>query len=82
LAAAVHRSIEKLDVVNRSLLAIGNYKRGKGPREIPAGKYTVALQPPAVAGLLHGMLDSLDAKSYDARTSLFSGKLHQAIIDH
>jgi len=80
--AAVHRSIEKLNVVNRSLLAIGNCKRGKGPRELPPGKYTVVLQPPAVAGLLHGMLNSLDAKSYEARTSPFSAKLHQAIIDH
>lgn len=80
--AAVHRSIEKLDVVNRSLLAIGNCKRGKGTREIPAGKYTVLLQPPAVVGLFNGMLGSLDAKSYEARTGPFSRKLHRSIIDH
>lgn len=79
--AAVHRSIDKLDVVNRSLLAIGNCKRGKGSRKIPAGRYTVVLQPPAVVGLLNGMLSVLDAKSYESQTSPFSGKLHQPIID-
>ena len=79
--SAIHRSIDKVDVVKRSLLAIRNCKKGKGPREIPSGRYTVVLQPPAVGGLLTGILGSLDAKSYEAQTSPFNGKLHQPVLD-
>jgi predicted Zn-dependent protease len=79
--AAIHRSLNKLHVENRSLLAIDNCKRGKGSREMPAGRYTVILQPPAVAGLLQGMIGSMDAKSYDTQTSPFIGQLHHPIID-
>lgn len=79
--AAMHRSIHQLDVVKRSVLAIGHCKKGRGPRDLSAGRYTVILQPPAVAGLLQGMLNAFDAKSYETRTSPFTGKLDQPIID-
>lgn len=80
--SAVHRSIEKLDVVKRSLLAIRNCKKGKGPMDISPGRYTVVLQPPAVGGLLTGIFGSLDAKSYEAQTTPFWGRLQQPVMDH
>lgn len=81
-AAAAHRSIDHLKVQERTLTAIEKAKRGADePKELEAGRYTVILEPAAVAGLLSWMLWMLDAKSFDKGTSPFVGKLGQRIID-
>ncbi len=81
-AAAAHRSIDHLKIQERTLTAIEKAKRGADePKELEAGRYTVILEPAAVAGLLSGMLWMLDAKSFDKGTSPFVGKLGQRIID-
>jgi predicted Zn-dependent protease len=80
-AAAAHRSIDHLKVQERTLAAIGKAKRGLEARELPPGRYTVILEPAAVAGLWYALFRTLDAKSYEKGTSPFSGKLGQVIVD-
>ena len=80
-AAGWHRSIDHLKVSDRTGVAIEKAISGKNPEEISAGRYTVILEPSAVAGLLSWFMWMLDAKSYDKGTSPFSGKLNQRIID-
>ena len=81
-SAAAHRSIDRLHVQERTLAAIIKAKRGADePQELPPGRYTVILEPAAVAGLLSWMVWMLDAKSFYKGTSPFSGKLGSRIID-
>src|SRR5262245_2606031 len=80
-SAAGHRSIDHLRVQERTLTAIGKAKRGLDVRELPPGRYTVILEPAAVAGLWSSLLQTLDAKSYEKGTSAFSGKLGHLIVD-
>jgi predicted Zn-dependent protease len=79
--AAAHRSIDHLRVQERTLTAINKAKRGLEVRELPPGRYTVILEPAAVAGLWSSLLWTLDAKSYEKGTSALSGKLSQPIVD-
>jgi predicted Zn-dependent protease len=79
--AAAHRSLDHLKIQERTLTAISKAKRGVDVRELPPGRYTVILEPAAVAGLLTGLCWMLDAKSYDKGTSPFAGKLEQRVID-
>ena len=80
-ANQAHRSIDGLDVEPRTRTAIEKAKRAANPREVPPGRYTVVLEPPAVSGLVAGMLWRLDAKAYYKGTSPFSGKLGQRVVD-
>jgi predicted Zn-dependent protease len=79
--AAAHRSIDHLRVQERTLTAIDKAKRGMEVCELPPGRYTVILEPAAVAGLWSSLLWTLNAKSYEKGTSAFSGKLGQPIVD-
>ena len=79
--AAAHRSIDHLKVQERTLTAIDKAKRGLEVREMPPGRYTVILEPAAVAGLWSSLLWMLDAKSYEKGTSALSGKLGRRIVD-
>jgi predicted Zn-dependent protease len=80
-AANAHRSIDHLDVRHRTAAAIMKAKRASRPAEAPAGRYTVILEPAAVAGLLSTMIWMMDAKSYYKGDSPFSGKLGKPIMD-
>ena len=81
-SAAAHRSIDHLHVQERTLAAINKAKRGADePQELPAGRYTVVLEPAAVAGLLSWMIWMLDAKAFYKETSPFSGKVGTRILD-
>ena len=80
-SAAAHRSIDHLKVQERTLTAIDKAKRGLEVRELPPGRYTVILEPAAVAGLWYSLLWALDAKSYEKDTSALSGKLGRRIVD-
>jgi predicted Zn-dependent protease len=79
--AAAHRYIDHLRVQERTLTAIDKAKRGMEVCELPPGRYTVILEPAAVAGLWSSLLWTLNAKSYEKGTSAFSGKLGQPIVD-
>lgn len=80
-AAARHRAIHRLAVVERTEEALATAKRMGIPRNLPAGRYQVVLAPPAVAGLLNWVIKMLDAKAYEKGISPFRGKLGQPIID-
>lgn len=80
-SAAAHRSIDHLKVQERTLGAIAKSKRGRDAYELPAGRYSVILEPAAVAGLWAWLMWSLDAKSYVKGTSPFAGQLEHAIVD-
>jgi len=80
-SATAHRSIDHLRIQERTLTAIDKVKRGLEVRELPPGRYTVILEPAAVAGLWSALLWMLDAKSYEKGTSPFSGKLGKLIVD-
>lgn len=75
------RSFDDLGVTDRTQIAIDKAQRSAKPREIPAGRYTVILEPAAVAGLLGPLIGALDAKSYYKNTSPVAGKLGQTLID-
>lgn len=80
-ASNAHRSCDQLAIEERTRLAIGKVKRAGSPKPLAAGRYTVLLEPAAVAGLLSWMIWLLDAKSYEKGTSPFSGKLGHPLID-
>ena len=80
-AANVHRSIDELGVVEATRFAIEKAKRAANPREIEPGRYTVILEPSALAGLIGPMIWEMDAKSYYKHTSPFEGKLGKPILD-
>ena len=81
-SAAAHRSIDHLHVQERTLAAINKAKRSADePQELPPGRYTVILEPAAVAGLLSWIIWMLDAKSFYKGTSPFSGKLGTRVLD-
>lgn len=76
-----NRSFDDLGVRELTRRAIEKARISAKPRELPAGKYTVLLEPAAVAGLLGPLTTALDAKSYKRGTSAIAGKLGQRIID-
>lgn len=76
-----NRSFDDLRVRELTRRAIDKAKKSAKPREIPAGKYTVILEPAAVAGLVGPLTFALDAKAYKRGTSVLKGKLGQRIID-
>jgi predicted Zn-dependent protease len=76
-----HRSIDRLGVEERTRIAIEKAKRSANPKESPPGRYTVVLEPAAVAGLMSGILWRLDAKAYYKGTSPFTGRLGRHIVD-
>jgi predicted Zn-dependent protease len=80
-AGQEHRSIDRLGVEERTRVAIEKARRSADAREVPPGRYTVVLEPAAVAGLMAGLLWRLDAKAYYKGTSPFAGKLGRPIVD-
>lgn len=80
-AANAHRSIDHLGVAERSRVAITKAQQAARPQEVAPGRYTVILEPAAVAGLLSPLIWAMDAKAYDRGTSPLSHRLHQRIVD-
>jgi predicted Zn-dependent protease len=80
-AANVHRSIDHLGVADRTRAAIEKARACAQPRELLPGRYTVILEPAAVAGLIGPFVWALDAKSYYKGTSPFLKKLGRPVFD-
>lgn len=76
-----HRSFDDLRILDLARVAIVKAQRSRNPRELPPGRYTVILEPAAVAGLLGPLIGALDARSYFKGTSPLAGRLGQSIID-
>jgi len=77
----VSRSIGDLDVAAVATAAVAAALKGKRPRPLAPGEYSVILAPDVVADLLAWLMRSLDARSYHAGTSPVQGQLDQQIID-
>ncbi len=76
-----NRSIDDLDIERLSRRAIEKARLAARPREIPPGRYTVVLEPAAVAGLVGPLISAMNARAYDRGTTALAGKLGQQIID-
>ena len=61
-----------LDAERLGRLAMEKAARSASPKELPPGKYTVILEPQAVADLMGSLAFSLDARSADEGRSVFS----------
>lgn len=79
--SAANRSIDDLDVERRTRIAVDKARKSAQPRELPAGRYTVILEPAAVAGIFGSVVGAMEAKSYHRGTSALAGKLNQQILD-
>lgn len=75
------RSFADLDAARQTRTAIEKARASAAPREIPAGRYTVILEPAAAAGFVGPLFSSFDAKSYFKGTSPLAGKLGERIVD-
>lgn len=75
------RGVGDLDVDAMTRRAIDKARRSANPREVPAGRYTVILEPPAVQGLVGPLTWNLGARAYHRGTTALAGKLDQQIID-
>lgn len=63
-----------LDDLAMANTAIDKAVRSARPHQIPPGKYTVILEPHAVAEMLAFMVDSMSLRSVDEGRSFFTGK--------
>jgi predicted Zn-dependent protease len=70
----LHRAAD-LDDLALSRTAIDKAVRSARPRQIPPGKYTVILEPQAVAEMLAYLMGSMDLRSVDEGRSYFTGKV-------
>lgn len=73
-ASRSYNELKQLDPAQLAATAIDKAARSKNPVGIEPGKYTVVLEPAAVADLLAYMIFSADARQSDEGRSFFSRK--------
>lgn len=61
-------------------VAIDKASRSASPKPLPPGKYTVILEPQAVAEMLSFMVNEMDQRSADEGRSFFAGKVGQKLF--
>lgn len=76
-----HRDIDLLDIERLAGRAIAKALASRNPRQVEPGRYTVLLEPAAVAGFSGPLLWSTSAKSYEKGNSPYIGKLGTQVID-
>ena len=76
-----HRSFNRLDIHDRTMVAIDKAKRAANPIELPPGRYTVILEPSAVAGFINRLVWELGARTYYKHTSPLTGMLGLPLVD-
>lgn len=74
-----HRASELEDAA-LSRTAIDKALRSARPRQLPPGKYTVILEPRAVAEMLAFMMEAMDLRSVDEGRSYFTGKVGEKLF--
>ncbi|MBK8913092.1 MAG: TldD/PmbA family protein [Phycisphaerales bacterium] len=80
-AGDASRSVDDLDVAVLTQRAIDKARASASPTELPPGRYSVLLEPAAVAGLVGPLMSAMDARSYHRGTSALRGRLGERIID-
>ncbi len=71
-AGAVSNHSVEIDPAALARVAIDKAVRSRRPQRLPPGRYTVVLEPAAVAELLSFLLRALDARTADEGRSFFS----------
>jgi predicted Zn-dependent protease len=71
-AGAHSNRVTELDVEALAATALDKATRSRSPRRLEAARYTVVLEPAAVAALLAVLCDALDARSAHEGRSFFS----------
>jgi predicted Zn-dependent protease len=69
-----------LDDVLLSRSAIDKAVRSASPRALPPGKYTVVLEPQAVAEMMAFLVGSMELRSADEGRSYFTGKVGEKLF--
>ena len=75
------RSIDDLDIEAMTQAAVHKAQLSANPREIPAGKMRVILEPAAACGFVGPLWNAFNARSYYRETSALAGQLGRQIID-
>lgn len=65
---------EDLDPAALASAAADRAKRSRAPTKLDPGRYTVVLEPAAVANLLGFLIEALDARAADQGRSFFTGR--------
>lgn len=76
---ASHRASD-LDVAALARVAADKAKRSAGARALEPGRYTVILEPAAVAEMLAFLVPAMDARPADEGRSFFAGKLGEKLF--
>lgn len=79
--ANANRSIDDLGVLERTRRAAARARWLATPRTLPPGRYTVILEPTAVAQLLRPLLDATDARGDPGRSNTLRDRLGTQIVD-
>lgn len=80
-AEAINEDIRGIDPTRLVMIAKEKAEQSVNPKEIEPGKYTVILEPPAVAEMLSFLFwMALDAKATDEGRTFMSGKAGQKIV--
>ena len=74
-----HRAAE-VDDLALSRTAIDKALRSASPKPVPPGKYTVILEPQAVAELMAYLMSEMDLRSMDEGRSFFTGKIGKKVF--
>jgi len=72
-------TVEELDPETIAQKAVAKCLQSENPREVLPGKYTVILEPAAVASLLHFLLEGFNAMAYHEGRSFLRDKLGKRI---
>lgn len=81
-AGAEQTRAEDLDAGALASAAADRAKRSRAPTKLDPGRYTVVLEPAAVANLLGFLIEALDARAADQGRSFFTGRhTGDAILD-
>ncbi|MBX3191692.1 MAG: TldD/PmbA family protein [Labilithrix sp.] len=75
----IHRATD-LDDASLARVAIDKAARSASAKPIPPGKYTVILEPQAVAELLMFLPDAMNLRSVDEGRSYFTGKTSEKVF--
>jgi predicted Zn-dependent protease len=81
VVANANRSIDDLQPVERTRRAVARARWLGTQRKLPPGKYTVILEPTAVAQFLRPVLDAADARSHLGHPSVLGDKVGRQIAD-
>ena len=78
---ALAGSIDGLDVEDAGQRAIEKAVRGRNPRAVPAGAYTVVLEPDAASDILGSLAyTSFGANSFEEQASFMAGHLGEPVL--